>query len=102
MVKALTSKFTEQLVDILIDTNTALGSMVILNPKIQYLIGLTNNLSLLFDTNSKIFPHIAIKKFTSPSTYFVHCDLVDKEQNLLNGELSSATHQKNERHWRSA
>ena len=82
MAQALTNKFTEQLVDFLIDTNTALGSMVTLNPKSQYLIGLTNNLSLIFDTNSKIYPHIAVKKFTSPSAYFVHCDLVDKEQNL--------------------
>ena len=30
-----------------------------------------------------------LTKFTSPNTYFVHCDLVDKEQNLLNGEPSS-------------
>ena len=89
MAQALTNKFTEQLVDILINTNTALGSIVILNPKSQYLIGLTNNLSLLFDTNSKIFLHITVKKFISPSTYFVHCNLVDKEQNLLNGKPSS-------------
>ena len=26
---------------------------------------------------------------TSPSAYFIHCDLVDKEQNLLNGSPSS-------------
>ena len=89
MAQAITSKFTEQMVDILIDTHRAFGTMVILNPKRQYLIGLTKNLRLLFDTNSEIFPHIAIKKFTSPNTYFVHCDLVDKEQNLLNGDPSS-------------
>ena len=26
---------------------------------------------------------------TFPSSYFIHCDLVDKEQNLLNGSPSS-------------
>ena len=30
-----------------------------------------------------------IKRLISPSTYFIHCDLVDKEQNLLNGSPSS-------------
>ena len=25
----------------------------------------------------------------SPTTYFIHCDLVDKEQNLLNGKPST-------------
>ena len=30
-----------------------------------------------------------VTKLTSPSTYFVHCDLIDKRQNLLNGKPSS-------------
>ena len=30
-----------------------------------------------------------VKQLTSPSTYFTHCDLVDKEQNLLNGKPST-------------
>ena len=30
-----------------------------------------------------------IKRLTSPSTYFVHCDLIDKKQNLLNGKPST-------------
>ena len=29
------------------------------------------------------------KRLRLPSTYFIHCDLVDKEQNLLNGSPSS-------------
>ena len=29
---------------------------------------------------------IDVKRLTSPSTYFVHCDLIDKKQNLLNGK----------------
>ena len=28
-----------------------------------------------------------IKRLNSPTTYFIHCDLVDKRQNLLNGNL---------------
>ena len=30
-----------------------------------------------------------IKRLNSPSTYFIHCDLVDKEQHLLNGKPST-------------
>ena len=30
-----------------------------------------------------------VKQLTSPSTYFVHCDLIDKRQNLLNGKPST-------------
>ena len=30
-----------------------------------------------------------IKRLNSPTTYFVHCDLIDKKQNLLNGKPST-------------
>ena len=30
-----------------------------------------------------------VKRLNSPTTYFIHCDLVDKEQNLLNGKPST-------------
>ena len=30
-----------------------------------------------------------VKQLTSPSTYFVHCDLMDKKQNLVNGKPST-------------
>ena len=30
-----------------------------------------------------------IKRLNSPTTYFVHCDLIDKRQNLLNGKPST-------------
>ena len=30
-----------------------------------------------------------VKKLKSPSTYFIHCDLIDKENNLFNGKPSS-------------
>ena len=30
-----------------------------------------------------------VRKFSSKDSYFVHCDLIDREQNLLNGKPSS-------------
>ena len=51
-------------------------------------IGMTDNLCLFFKVDQKY--HIfVVNNLTSPSAYFIHCDLVDKEQNLLNGAPSS-------------
>ena len=61
---------------------------MILNTEQEKLIGLDHK-DLLFDTNIQIPPNITVKRLTSPSSYFIHCDLVDKEQNLLNGNPSS-------------
>ena len=53
--------------------------------------------NIFFDSNLEEFLGInrkfqfitTVKRLNSPSTYFVHCNLVDKKQNLLNGEPSS-------------
>ena len=37
----------------------------------------------------KLTQKILVRKFHSKDSYFVYCDLIDKEQNLLNGNLSS-------------
>ena len=34
-------------------------------------------------------PITLVKRLTSPSTYFVHSDLINKRQNLLNGKPST-------------
>ena len=34
-------------------------------------------------------PITLVKQLTSPSTYFVHCDLINKRHNLLNGKPST-------------
>ena len=50
---------------------------------------LNDELSTLFGID-KSPPHTNyIKRLTSPSTYFIHCDLIDKEKNLFNGKPSS-------------
>ena len=49
---------------------------------------MTDNLRLFFNVDQKY--HIfVVKNLTSPSAYFIHCDLVDKEQNLLSSAPSS-------------
>ena len=62
--------------------------MTIYNPhraEIEITPNLANLLGLATDLNGII----DVKRLTSPSTYFVHCDLIDKRQNLLNGKPST-------------
>ena len=43
----------------------------------------------LFGINPALKPITIIKQLNSPITYFVHCNLIDKRQNLLNGKPST-------------
>ena len=73
----------------LTDINTSVGQLVITNPQFKKIVfdsNLGNFLNLKFFTLPlKVF----IKKLNSATTYYIHCDLVDKEQNLLNGKPST-------------
>ena len=90
MKKAISGSLAEHSsVKISIDLNTSLGNLVINNLKNQYLITLSENLKTLFAVVKENRFTILVKKFTSPTAYFIHCDLIDKEQNLLKGEPSS-------------
>ena len=64
--------------DLPANTNMPTGAMVITNlNKVQF----TKNLVKLLGTDPSVFITSYIKRLNSPSTYFVHCDLVDKDQN---------------------
>ena len=89
LAETISVKFAEQNIEFLVKAHTAVSGMVILNPDRKYLIGLSNNIHTFFDVDGQIFPHIAVKRFISPTSYYIHCDLIDKEQNLLNGRPSS-------------
>ena len=71
------------------DVNNIVGQLVITNPhqkKIVFDSYLGNLLNLKsFTLGLKTF----IKKLNSETTYYIHCDLLDKEQNLLNGKPST-------------
>ena len=71
------------------DLNTIFGQLLITNPQFK---------KIVFDSNLGNFLNLksftlgfttAIKKLNSATTYYIHCDLVDKEQNLLNGKPST-------------
>ena len=76
-------------VPLLTDIYTIVGQLVITNPhqkRIVFDSELGNLLNLKsFTLGLKTF----IKKLNSATTYYIHCDLLDKEQNLLNGKPST-------------
>ena len=63
---------------------TAVGSMIIHDGNTRFSHGLLQLLGI-----PKVSSITFVKQLTSPSTYFVHCDLIDKKQNLLNGKPST-------------
>ena len=76
-------------VPLLTDIYTIVGQLVITNPQFKKIV-FDSNLGNLLNLNSftlgfKTF----IKKLNSATTYYIHCDLLDKEQNLFNGKPST-------------
>ena len=65
-------------------THTPLGSMIIYGGNTRF----SDNLLQLLGIQGILFSTF-VKRLTAPSTYFVHCDLIDKRQNLLNGKPST-------------
>ena len=63
---------------------TSVGAMIIYGGNTRFSHGLLQLLGI-----QKLLPITFVKRLTSPSTYFVHCDLIDKRQNLLNGKPST-------------
>ena len=80
--------FTAQKVHLQTELNTPLGGMIIYNNDMAN-VKLGHNLSELLGIGSKLLFRTFVKRLTSPSTYFIHCDLVDKRQNLVNGKPST-------------
>ena len=52
-------------------------------------IQITANLGDLLGIEPDLNSSVAVPRLIAPSTYFVHCDLIDKRQNLLNGKPST-------------
>ena len=65
--------------------NTPVGSMTIFN---QNNVKFSKNLLELLSVKNTLFITY-VKRLTSSSPYFIHCDMVDRRQNLLNGKHST-------------
>ena len=88
MAKEIQNVFAAQKVDLQTEINNPLGGMTIYNYDMNN-VKLSQNLSKLLGIGTNLLFITYVKRLTTPSTYFVHCDFVDKEQNLLNGKPST-------------
>ena len=88
IAKIIKEAFTDQSINLKAELNTVKGGLTISNPYTAS-IQLTDNLVKLLDLGAGFNGIMDVKQLTSPSTYFVHCDLIDKKQNLLNGKPST-------------
>ena len=76
-------------VPLLTDIYTIVGQLVITNPQFKKIV-FDSYLGHLLNLNTFTLPlKMFIKKLNSETTYYIHCDLLDKEQNLLNGKPST-------------
>ena len=69
--------------------NSPRGILVLPNMQNKTITGISSNLQKLFDVNPTIDADYVIKKFKTPHSYFIHCDLMNKTENLLNGKPSN-------------
>ena len=69
--------------------NTPIGQMVIQKVDPYEKIKFDKNLSELLGIDQDLQFIRYVKRMKSPTTYFIHCDLFDKEQNMLNGKPST-------------
>ena len=84
LAKKVQNLFTELLYDGLItETNSPLGHLVIRNMGTSR-ISLDDNLVKLFGTGQCFPPLTIIKRLMEPTAYFIHCDLIDRNNNLFN------------------
>ena len=70
------------------EMNSPQGCMTIFNMS-NANVRLSNNLAKLLGIRPNLLIITFVKRLHSPATYFVHCDLIDKRQNLLNGKPST-------------
>ncbi len=91
LVSFLKNNLAKNSIELTTDINEPLGQLVIKNNDNKKII-LTHNMSNLL-LGIKNVVHLGfityIRRLNSPTTHFIHCDLVDKKQNLFNGKPSS-------------
>ena len=89
MAKTIENAFKKYGDILRIQINTPLGQMYIKKVNEKEKIKFDKNLSELLGIDQDLKWIRYVKRMKSPTTYFIHCDLVDKEQNLLNGKPST-------------
>ena len=69
------------------EKNTPHGQLVIHNFGAKQ-INLDKNLAKLFETGQNLSLQTVIRRVITTTAYFIHCDLIDKNNNLFNAKRS--------------
>jgi len=85
--KTINKLFSDRGVTLQTEINEPFGQLVIYNTTGKK-IELDNDLANLLGIRRKLALITFVKKITAPTTYFIHCDLIDKTQNLFNSRRS--------------
>ena len=88
LAKIIQEAFTDRSVDLKAELNTIRGGLTISNSNTVEL-QLCPNLVKFLGLGAYFNGILDVKKLTSPGTYFIYCDLIDKRQNLFNGKPST-------------
>ena len=88
--EALKDAFLKYEIEIITDVYRPTGVLYLKNSDpSRYDINISEELAELFDINQSLLWIRFVTKMTSPTGYFIHCDLIDKGTNLFNGKPSS-------------
>jgi len=85
--KAINKLFSDRGVTLQTEINKPFGQLIIYNTMGKK-IELDSDLANLLGIMQKLDLTTFVKQITSPTTYFIHCDLIDKTQNLFNSRRS--------------
>ena len=88
IAKDLSNAFTSKGFELFTEINTSVGQLIIINSKLKK-INLDRDLAQLLGINRNLSYIKFIKRLENPTSYCIHCDLVDQHLNLLNGKLSN-------------
>jgi len=91
LVEELKSSIAEKKegVDLQFETDAPNTALKIFNPVYDsHQINVTHDLAKLLGTGTELGAKTYIKKLKTPSSYFIHCDLIDPSKNFLNGKKS--------------
>lgn len=87
MAKAISGLLKKYKVELSTELNTPVGQLVITNPGSRKIV-LDRDVSDLLGIGWRLLYKTFVIRFQYPTTYFVHCDLLDKTQNFLNRKRS--------------
>jgi len=76
-------------IDLQFETDAPNTGLEIFNPvHDSHQINVTHDLARLLGTGTELGAKTYVKKLKTPSSYFIHCNLIDPSQNFFNGKRS--------------